>query len=117
MQAQMKKWVELSQDNFVATQKWVDINTNLFTNLAQQQLNLMGIYAQSSNKQVQIWTQAKEVGEVVTAQTELLDDFRKQMMNNAHGTVDLLVDTKQQLNQWAEYNLKLMTHWNTVLNS
>ena len=113
----MAKWLELNQDNFAATQKWIDISGNLFTNLAQQQLELLGICIANGNKQVQAWTQAKEPGEMVTAQTELLNNFRKQVVNNIHVTVDVLLDSKEQMIQWTENSLKQATQWQqAVLN-
>ena len=109
MQPQIVKWLELNRDNFAATQKWLDINSNLFTNLAQQQLELVGIYAANGNKQVQAWAQSKELGEMVTTQTELLNDFRKQVVNNIHVTVDILLDSKEQMVHWTENSLKQAT--------
>jgi phasin family protein len=117
MQPQLAKWLELNQGNFAATQKWIDINSNMFTNLAQQQLELLGIYVANGNKQVQAWAQAKELGEVVTAQTELLNNFRKQVVSNIHVTVDVLLDSKEQMVQWTENSLKQATQWHqAVLN-
>ncbi|NJO17377.1 MAG: phasin family protein [Thioploca sp.] len=115
MQTQIAKWLELNQDNFAATQKWIDINNHLFMNLAQQQLELFGICVDSNNKQVQAWTQAKEPGEVITAQTELLNDFRKQVVNNIHVTVDVLLDNNKQVTQWTENSLKQVTQWHHAM--
>jgi phasin family protein len=118
MQTQIANWLELNQDNFAATQKWIDINSNLFINLAQQQLELLGICVESGNKQVQAWTQAKEPGEVITAQTELLNTFRKQVVNNIHVTVDVWLDSKKQVTQWTENSLKQAAQWHhAVFNS
>lgn len=117
MQTQIAKWLKLNQGNFAITQNWIDINSNLFINLAQQQLEFIGICVENGNKQVQAWTQAKELGEVVTTQTELLNNFRKQVVNNVHVTVDVLLDTKKQVTQWTENNLTQATQWHhAVLN-
>lgn len=112
------KWLELNQDNFATTQKWIDINNNLFTSLAQQQLELFKICVANGNKQVQAWAQTKEPGEVVTVQTELLNNFRKQVVNNIHVTVDVLFDSKEQVVQLTENSFKQAAQWyHAVLNS
>lgn len=112
MQTVMKKWFELNQDVMLAGQKWFDINANLAMNLAQQQVELYGIYVDSGSKQVQALSQAKGMQETVSSQTELFDEFKKKFVNNLRVTVEMLVETRSQLAEWTESNVKQASQWN-----
>jgi len=112
MQTVMKKWFELNQDMMVAGQKLFDINSNLAMNLAQQQIELYGIYVDSSSKQVQSFGKAKGMQDAMSSQTELFDEFKKKFVNNLRVTVEMLVESRSQFAEWAESNVKQASQWN-----
>jgi hypothetical protein len=114
MQASIKKWFDLNKAALATSQKWFDINSNLMLGLAQQHIDLVNIYVESGNKQVQALVQVKGMQEAVNTQTDLNNEFKKKFLNNLRVTVDILLDTKKQLTEWAESNLKQANEWNAA---
>jgi hypothetical protein len=117
MQAYVKQWSDFNQDMMVSTQKLADINTNLLKNLVQQKMDMVGIWVEAANKQVQTLTQAKRLDEVLDGETQLVEDFNKKALGNYHATVDVWVDTKNELMVWAEEHKETVTKWNPWLQS
>lgn len=104
MQNYLKQWSNLSNNAIVATQKLVDINTDLLVNLVQQQMDIVGICVVTGNQQVQALSQAKRVPEVMAAQSQGLEEFNKRFFNNIRVTVEMLTDVKKQLTGWVQDN-------------
>lgn len=117
MQAQMKQWSDLNQSVLASAQKLADINTNLLMNLAQRQMDMVGIWVETGNKQVQALSQAERVQDVVATESQLVEEFNKKVLNNFRVTVDMLVESKNQLTEWAEDGMKQAAEWNPWLQS
>ena len=115
MQAQMQQWTELYKSAQASAQKLADININLLMNLTQQKMERVGIVMETGNQQIQTLTQSKPVPEVLSAETQLVGDFNKKMLKSFHGTVDTLVDAKNQLTDWAEDGMKKAVEFNPWL--
>jgi hypothetical protein len=115
MQAQMQKWSDFNQSLLVSAQKLADINTNLLMNLTQQQMNQAQIWVESANQQVQTITQTQRVPEILKAESQHIEDFNKKMLNNSRATLDSLVETKNQLTDWAQEGMKKAAQMNPWL--
>ena len=111
MQAYLKQWTDFNQDVMVSAQKLADINTNLWKNLAQQKMDMVGTWVETTNKQVQTLTQAKRVQEVLDGETQLVEEFNKKVLNNYSSTLDIWDDAKNQLADWTKDNLKKADEW------
>lgn len=106
MQNYLKQWSDLSKNAIVATQKLVDINTDLMMNLTQQQMDMVGIYVVTGNQQVQALSQAKHLPEIMAAQSQGVEEFNKKIFNNVRVTVEMFTDVKKQLTGWVQDNFQ-----------
>jgi coproporphyrinogen III oxidase-like Fe-S oxidoreductase len=106
MQNFVKQWFDLNQRTFVATQKFANINSDLMLNLAQQQMDMVGIYVDGGSKQVQALSKAKQLSDVYAAQSQLTEEFNKRFFNNLRVSMEMLTDTKKQLTDWFQDGLK-----------
>ena len=111
MQAYLKQWSDFNQDMMVSAQKLADINTHLWQNLAQQKMDMVSIWVETTNKQVQTLTQAKRVEEVLDGETQLVEEFNKKVLNNHRSTLDIWDKTKNQLVDWTKDNQKKAGEW------
>jgi len=115
MQAQMQKWSDFNQSMLVSAQKLVDINTNLLMNLTQQQMKQAQIWVESANQQVQTLTQPQRVPEVLKAESQQIEEFNKKTLSNTRATLDSLVESKNQLTDWAQEGMKKAAEMNPWL--
>jgi Phasin protein len=106
MQNFMKQWFDLNQRTFASAQKFAGINSDLMMNLAQQQMDMVGIYVDSGNKQVQTLSQTKRLGDMYTTQSQLTEEFNKKFFNNMRVSVEMMTDAKRQLTEWFQDGLK-----------
>ena len=109
MQAEMEKLAETSKDMMGSLKQLSEINFSIFASLGQQQMDLVGIYMEAGTKQLQAAGDVKDLASVVSAQTQLAEDFSKKMINNTSVTVDILTDAKTQLSGWGEKWMDLVT--------
>jgi biotin-(acetyl-CoA carboxylase) ligase len=117
MQAYLKQWSDFNQDVMVSAQKLADINTNLLKNLAQQKMDMVGIWVETTNKQIQTLTQAKRVQEVLEGETQLTEEFNQKVLNNYRSTLDVWDNAKNQLTDWTQDNLKTAEKWKPSLQT
>jgi phasin family protein len=106
MQNYLKQWSDFSKNAIVATQKLVDINTDLMVNLTQQQMDMVGVYMVTGNQQVQALSQAKRLPEIMAVQSQGVEEFNKKFFNNVRVTVEMLTDVKKQLTDWVQDNFQ-----------
>ncbi|MDD2816289.1 MAG: phasin family protein [Thiotrichaceae bacterium] len=96
--------------------KFFEINHNLALSLAQQQLELVTIYAESGIKQGQILSaEVKPAQEIFTVQSKIAKEFNKQLLNNSRVTLEILSDTKKQFSGWAESAVQQVQDLNPLL--
>lgn len=99
----MMNTAKLNKNVIDSFKKFFEINHNLVLSLAQQQLELVTICAESGIKQGQILSaEVKPAREIFTVQSKVAKEFNKQLLNNSRVTLEILVDTKKQLSGWAE---------------
>lgn len=113
MQEQMQKWIDTNKAIAEKMQKATDINANLATSLVRQHVDAVNIFVENSSKQVQDLTTAKQVQDVWNIQSEALQNFSKQFINNVRVTTEIMTDSKTQLNALAEETFKEISKLNT----
>ncbi|MDM8560566.1 phasin family protein [Candidatus Parabeggiatoa sp. HSG14] len=116
MQAQMKQYSDFNQKSLASVQKLADINTQLMTNLAQQQMDMLGMWMESGNKQMQTLTQANKVQDVIEGESQLVGELSQKVLGNFRTTMDTLVDAKNQLTAWAEEEVKQVVELNPMVD-
>jgi phasin family protein len=99
----MMNIVEFNKTVFGSFQKLFEINHNLALSLAQQQLDIANIYVESSIKQTQVLSaEIKPLQELLYAQSKLVQEVNKKLLNNSRNTLDVLVDAKEQFTEWSD---------------
>lgn len=112
----MMNTAEINKSVINSFKKLFEINHNLVLSLAQQQLELVTIYAESGIKQGQILSsEVKPAQEVFAVQSKVAKEFNKQLLNNSRVTLEILVDTKKQFSGWAESTLQQAQDLNSSL--
>ncbi len=112
---QFKQWSDFNNSVLTASQKWLDINTDMMVSLYQQQLDMVSICLDNGRQQVETLTQVKRVPDLWTEQYRLASDFNKKTLNNFRVTFDILTDSKKQVTTWAESHFKSLTDINPLL--
>ncbi len=107
MQADMQKLNETGKTMMDSMKQLGDINVNILASLGQQQMDMVGIYLESGNKQLQAMGGVKDLSSAVSTQTQLAEDLSKKTINNASVTMDILADAKGQLTSWTEKWMEL----------
>jgi len=115
MQEQVQKWIDTNKTIAEKVQKATDINANLTTSLVRQHVDAMNIFVESSSKQVQDLSAAKQVQDVWTIQSEALQAFNKQFINNARVTAEIVADSKSQFTTLVEETIKEISDLNPVM--
>lgn len=107
---------EINKNVINTFKKFFEINHNLALSLAQQQLELVTIYAESGIKQGQILSaEVKPAQEIFTVQSKVAKEFNKQLLNNSRVTLEILTDTKKQFSGWAESAVQQAQDLNPLL--
>lgn len=107
MQADMQKIAETGKSMMESMKQLGEINFNIMASLSQQQMDMVGIYLESGNKQLQALGDVKDLPSVVSTQTQLAEDLSKKVINNTSVTMDIMADAKAQLSGWSEKWLEL----------
>ena len=108
--------VDINKSVIDSFKKFFEINHNFALSLAQQQLELVTICAESGIKQGQILSaEVKPAQEIFTVQSKVAKQFNKQLLNNSRVTLEILVDTKKQLSGWAESAVQQVQEFNPLL--
>jgi len=107
MQADMQKIAETGKDMMDSMKQLGEINFNIMASLGQQQMDMVGIYLENGNKQLQSLGEVKDLPSAISTQTQLAEDLTKKVINNASVTMDIMSDAKAQLTGWSEKWLEL----------
>lgn len=107
MQAQIDLLKDSSKKAMDMYKELGEITFKLGTSLAQQQLDMLNIYMESSTTQLQSLSKAKDVKSLLAAQPALVEELGKKLMGNASATVEILADAKSQMTAWGEKSFEL----------
>jgi len=112
----MMNTAEINKSVINSFKKLFEINHNLVLSLAQQQLELVTIYAENGIKQGQILSaEVKPAQEIFAVQSRVAKEFNKQLLNNSRITLEILSDTKKQFTGWAESTAQQVQDLNPLL--
>jgi len=117
MQAQVAQLSTFNQALAASFQKFADINSALAMNLAQQHMDALNICVEGGIKHFQTLSQAKGPQDIFTAQPELVEDMNKKLLNNVRVSLEMMVDSKNQLTQLTEENVKTISEFNPFLKA
>lgn len=98
----LQKWAELNQSSMEAIKELGDINTRMMTRLTQRQIDMMNLYMESSAKQMEVLSNAKNPQDIMGSQSQLYTEMNEKLMDNARQTLEVLMDAKSELSGWAE---------------
>ncbi|EIJ41622.1 Phasin protein [Beggiatoa alba B18LD] len=115
MSENLQQWSGLNKNTIDSFQQFAEINRNLFTGLAQQQMNLISLYMESGTKYMEAISQAKNFQDVLSAQSTAFEEFNRKVLENFRTTMEMMVGVKTQLVSLAEQNTKDVAGFNPIL--
>lgn len=102
----IQQWIDLNKSAMEAIKELGEINTSAMTRLTQRQMDMVGLYMEGGAKQLEALSGAKNVQDVVAAQSSLFIELNEKLMNNARQTVEVLTDVKSELAAWVEKGME-----------
>lgn len=112
-----KQWTDMNKTLATSMMKLAEINTNLATALLRQQVEIVGICAESNIKQMQAIGEAKRVQDLFVMQSENTQAFGRKMAGNLRETFEMMLNTKTDFTAWYESGLKQATTLNPLTKS
>ena len=102
----MQQWADANQSMMESIKQLGEINTSVMSKLTERQMEAVNTYMDSVNKQLESMKDVKNVQEVMNAQASLAQEFSEQMLSNARQTMDVLMETRTDLNSWLEQGIE-----------
>lgn len=103
---QTKQWADMNKTMANSMMKFAEINTNLATSLLRQQVEVVGICAETGIKHMQAMGEAKRLQDMFVAQSENLQEFNRKMAGNFRETFEMMLNTKTDFTAWYENGFK-----------
>jgi hypothetical protein len=109
MKDPVQLWTDTGKVTANALQKMIDINTGFSTAILCQQVEMLNIVAESSLKQLQLFSKARTSHDFLLGQSRNLKDLSRKTTNNTLITAEIMSSTKVQVEN-------LLSHfWKEVL--
>jgi phasin family protein len=107
MQNELLEMVNQFNENMMASAKRLgDINMRAFEQMAGKQAEIMNECLESSTKQYEVLTTAKDYNEAMKAQSELLKGCSDKFMANMRETADMMTSVREELTGLVEETVK-----------
>jgi phasin family protein len=107
MQNELLKMVNDFNANFFASTKRLgDLNMRTFEQLASKQADIVNACFESSAKQYEVLTTAKDYKEAVAAQGELLKGCNEKFLANLRETAEVMTSVRDELTGMVEEAVK-----------
>ena len=105
----LNKWTEMNQSAMNSIKELGDINTKMMTRLTQRQMDMMNLYMEGSAKQMEAMKGVANPQDAVSTQTGFYTDMNEKLMDNARQTLEVLMEAKAELTDWAEKGMSQAT--------
>lgn len=102
-----KQWAEMNKAAMNAFKELGEINANAMNRLTQRQLDMVNLYMEGGAKQLEMFSDAKNMQDVMATQSKLVGEFNEKLIENAKQTIEVLTDTKDALTNWAEKGVEI----------
>ena len=107
MQNQLLEMVNQFNENFFASAKRLgDLNMRTFEQLASKQAAMLNDCMESSAKQYEVLTSAKDYKTAMAAQSELLKGCNEKFLANLRDTAEMLAGVREELTGMVEEAVK-----------
>jgi phasin family protein len=70
--------------------------------LINAQLDLAGVFVEGSSKQLKLFSEAKDVREVLAAQSKLTEEYGHRVVQNARQTLAIIAGARDAYTAWLE---------------
>jgi len=87
---------DLHSQTLNTAQKFAELNSSVWMNLSQKQMDVLSLYMDGGIKQLQVFTENDSVEAMLKAHNELLQTFQKDLLGTLQETAELLLDAEQQ---------------------
>ncbi len=98
----MKQWAEANQNMMESIKQLGEINTSVMSKLNEQQMGVINAYMEGVSQQLDSMKDVSNVQDVVSQQTKLAQDFSEKMLENTRQSMDVLMQTRNELTGWLE---------------
>lgn len=79
-----------------------DINSRIFTRLADLQMSIARFGIEGSIEQARVFTGAKKYEELLSAETELASSYGDRVMELTHEATGIITESQEELLSWME---------------
>jgi phasin family protein len=97
---------EVGKTSYESIKELYAINTNIARQLVEQQLALVNLGVDCANRQLKLAGEASGYKEVINGQSEIASDVSSKTLGIARNTVDILTESKEEVNTWFENGMK-----------
>ena len=97
---------QFNENVFASVKRLGELNMRTFEQLAAKQAKVMNECLESSSKQVELMTSAKDVKEALEAQGELLKGCNEKFLANLRETTEMMTEVRDELTVLVEDAVK-----------
>ncbi len=97
---------EVGKASYDSIKELYAINTGIAKQLAEQQLAMVNLSVECANRQLKLASEVNGYKEVINGQSEIASDVSSKTLGIARNTVDILTESKEEVNTWFEKGIK-----------
>lgn len=105
----LTQWESFAKSAFDTTKELETLNTKLFEQLSQKQMELLTSAFEVGNKWFSSFGEFKGVPELVAAQTKLASDYGSKVVAASKEATELLTASREDYKLWFEKSFKVLT--------
>ena len=91
-----------TDENYTNLRKLTDLNLKVWDQLAGKQMEVMKLYFETGNKQVELAKDAKRVDELYSKQAELARELGEQLIERNQQVMEILNKSREEYKDWVE---------------
>lgn len=98
--------IKAADENYANLRKLADINLNVWDQLAGKQMEVMKMFFETGNKQVEMSKDVKRIDELFGKQAELARELGEQLVENNQQVVEILSKSREDYQGWFEAGIE-----------
>jgi phasin family protein len=97
---------QFNENVFASAKRMTELNMRTFEQLAAKQAQVMNDCMESSAKQIEVMTTAKDYKDAMAAQSELLKGCNEKFLANLRETTEMMTEVRDELSTLVEEAVK-----------
>ena len=98
--------IKAADENYANLRKLADINLNVWDQLAGKQMEVMKMFFETGNKQVEMSKDVKRIDELFGKQAELARELGEQLVESNQQVVEILSKSREDYQGWFEAGIE-----------